>query len=129
MVTGGVCSGIVAEILQATEFVTIATNGENGPYLAGCWGNYLRYLPPDGDTILIPAGRYWQTEKNLSRNANVVLMAASRQVQSVRGGQGCILRGHAEILTAGSYAEIVKAKFPWARGALLIHVKEARIQR
>ena len=123
------CDRVIYNILQATEFLTIVTNGEHGPHLAGSWGAYLRVLLSEGDTIIIPAGRYWQTEKNLRKDARISVMAASRQVQSGRGGQGCILTGHGEVLTSGPQAEKVKAKFPWARGALLIHVEEARTQR
>jgi hypothetical protein len=123
------CNGIIYEILQATEFLTIVTNGEHGPHLAGSWGDYVRVLLNEGDTIIIPAGRYWQTEKNLRKDARISVMAASRQVQNVRGGQGCILSGQGEVLTSGPQAEKVKAKFPWARGALLIHVEEAWTQR
>lgn len=123
------CDGVIYEILQATEFVTIVTSGEHGPHLAGSWGDYLRVLLSEGDTIILPAGRYRQTEENLRKDARISIMAASRQVHSVRGVQGCVLTGNGEILTAGPQAEKVKAKFPWARGALLIHVEKARTQR
>lgn len=30
--------GIIHDLLQATEFVTIVTSGEHGPHLVGNWG-------------------------------------------------------------------------------------------
>ena len=121
--------GVIHDLLQTTEFVTIVTSGEHGPYLVGNLGDYLRALGSEGDTIILPAGRYRQTEENLRNNAGVAVMVASRQVQGTRGpGQGCVLSGRGEIVTSGPLAEKVKAKFPWARGALLIHVEEVRTQ-
>ena len=63
-------SGVVHEILQATEFLTIVTSGEHGPYIAGSWGDYLRALQSEWDTIVLPAGRYWQTEKILLKGTS-----------------------------------------------------------
>jgi hypothetical protein len=121
--------GVVHDLLQATEFVAIVTSGEQGPHLVGNWGNYLRTLGTDGDTIVLPAGRYSQTEENLRKNAKITVMAASRQVQGTRGpGQGCVLSGRGEIVTSGPLVERVKAKFPWARGALLIQVENVQTQ-
>ncbi len=121
--------GVVHDLLQATEFVAIVTSGEQGPHLVGNWGNYLRTLGTDGDTIVLPAGRYSQTEENLRKNAKITVMAASRQVQGTRGpGQGCVLSGRGEIVTSGPLVERVKAKFPWARGALLIHIENVQTQ-
>jgi hypothetical protein len=121
--------GVIHDLLQATEFVTIVTSNENGPHLVGNWGDYLRALGSEGDTIILPAGRYRQTEENLRKNARVAVMAASRQVQGTRGpGQGCVLSGRGEIVASGPLAEKVKAKFPWARGTLLVHVDEVQTQ-
>ncbi len=121
--------GVINDLLQATEFVTIVTNGAHGPHLVGNWGDYLRAVGTEGDTIILPAGRYRQTEENLRNDARVAVMAASRRVQGTRSpGQGCVLSGRGEIVTSGPLAERAKAKFPWARGALLIHVEEARTQ-
>jgi hypothetical protein len=122
------CSGLIVDILKATEFVTIVTSGELGPCLVGNWGDHLRVLWRQGDTIILPARDYRQTEENLRQDPRIALMAASPQIQHMRGGQGCALYGRGEIVTSGPIAETVKAKFPWARGALLIHVEEALTQ-
>ena len=125
----GIFDGTVSNVLEATEFVTIVTNGTQGAHVVGNWGDYLRAVGPEGDTIILPAGRYRETEENLRKDARVWLMAASRRVQGARGpGQGCVLSGRGEIVASGPLFEKVKAKFPWARGALLLHVQEAQTQ-
>ena len=124
------CAGLVDDILRGAEFVTVVTSGENGPHLVGNWGDHLRILrhTADKDTIVLPAARYWQTEKNLKRNSRIAMMAASTHIHNMRGGHGCALYGHGEIVTSGPIADEVKRKFPWARGALLIHVEEISTQ-
>jgi hypothetical protein len=59
----------------------------------------------------------------------VELLFASRQVKgSSGGGQGCLLRGTAEFQATGPAADAVKARFPWARGAIVVRVQEATTQ-
>jgi hypothetical protein len=56
-------------------------------------------------------------------------MVASRKVQGTRSpGQGYVLSGTAEIVTSGEVVDTVKAKFPWARGAMVIRVEEVKAQ-
>ena len=62
---------------------------DGGPHVVGNWGEYLRNVGFDGDTIVLPAGYYHQPEQNLRRNGAIQVMAASRQVQGSHGpGQG-----------------------------------------
>ena len=51
-------------------------------------GNYMRKLGIQEDTILLPAGRYLQTERNLRRNRRVQLLVASRKVRGPAAGPG-----------------------------------------
>ncbi len=119
--------GVIRALLDATEFVTIVTSGADGPHLVGNWGDYLRALGVEGDTIVLPAGHYHRTEENLRKNARVQVMAASRQGPGSRTpGQGCVLSGRGEIVTSGPIVDKVKEKFRWARGALVIHVEDAQ---
>jgi len=121
--------GNCREVCEATEFVTLVTQGDDGPHVVGNWGDYLRKLGIQEDTILLPAGHYVQTERNLRRNSRIQLLVASRKVQGTRGpGQGYLLTGTAEILESGEVVAAVKAQFPWARGALVIHVEEVTAQ-
>ena len=121
--------GNCRDVCEASEFVTIVTSGDDGPHVVGNWGDYMRALGIGADTIVLPAGRYRQTEQNLRNNNRVQLLVASRKVQGTRGpGQGYLIVGTAEIVSSGDIADAVKAKFPWARGALVIHVEEVTAQ-
>ena len=121
--------GVGRDVCEATEFVTIVTTGDDGPHVVGNWGDYMRVLGIKEDTIVFPAGRYQQTEKNLRRNNRVQLLVASKKVQGTRSpGQGCLIIGTGEILSSGDIVDAVKAKFPWARGAMVIHVEDIKTQ-
>lgn len=121
--------GNCREVCEATEFVTIVTQGDDGPHVVANWGDYMRKLGIREDTIVFPAGRYQQTERNLRKNGRVQLLVASRKVQGTRGpGQGYLIEGTAEVLDAGDAVAAVKAQFPWARGALVIHVEKVTAQ-
>jgi len=121
--------GNCRDVCEATEFVTIVTTGDDGPHVVGNWGDYMRALGIGADTIVLPAGRYRQTEQNLRKNNRVQLLVASRKVQGTRSpGQGYLSVGTAAIVSSGEIADAVKAKFTWARGALVIHVEEVTAQ-
>ena len=121
--------GNCRDVCEASEFVTIVTTGDDGPHVVGNWGDYMRALGIGADTIVLPAGRYRQTEQNLAKNNRVQLLVASRKVQGTRSpGQGYLIAGRGEIVSSGEIADAVKAKFPWARGALVIHVEEVTAQ-
>lgn len=123
-----VIEGVCREVCAATEYVTIVTQGPDGPHLAGHWGNYMRIVDP-GDVVVFPVGRFQRTEQNLRANGRIQLMAASRQVQGSRSpGQGCVIDGTGEIVTAGEYVDLVREKFPWARGALVMRVAATSTQ-
>jgi predicted pyridoxine 5'-phosphate oxidase superfamily flavin-nucleotide-binding protein len=121
--------GNCREACEATEFVTIVTHGDDGPHVVGNWGDYMRKLGIREDTILLPAGYYHQTERNLRKNGRIQLLVSSRKVQGTRGpGQGYLIEGTGEIQLAGDAVTAVKAQFPWARGALVIHVEKVTAQ-
>lgn len=117
--------GNLRDVCEATEFVTIVTSSDDGPHVVGNWGDYMRALGIEADMIVLPAGRYHRTEQNLRKNNRIQLLVASRKVQGTRSlGQGYVIAGTAEIVASGDIADRVKAKFPWARGAMVIHVEE-----
>lgn len=121
--------GTCRDVCEATEFVTIVTTGDDGPHVVGNWGDYMRKLGIQDDTIILPAGRYHQTERNLRKNNRIQLLVATRKVQGTRSpGQGYLIVGTGEILDSGGAVDAVKAKFPWARGAMVIHVEEVTAQ-
>jgi hypothetical protein len=120
---------VVREVIDTCEWVAIATVGPDGPHLAATWGDYIRALGVEDDRVLIPAGGLRQTEANLQTNPRIELLLASRQVQRAQGaGQGCVLSGTATLDAAGPDFDKVKARFPWARAALVVTVERAATQ-
>ena len=117
------------EVLEATEFVTIVTSGPDGPHVVATWGDYVRQLGLDGERLLVPAGFFQHTEENLGRDPRIQLLVASRRAEGTRGpGQGCLIEGTGSIVTSGEEADLVKDKFPWARGALVVAVEKVTPQ-
>ena len=120
---------VTRDLLEKTEFLAIVTQGPDGPHVAGNWGDYLRRLGIDGDRIVLPAGHYHETENNLRSNNRIQVLVASRAVKGSHGpGQGCVLSGIGSVQAEGEAAQRVKAKFPWARGALVIDVESVKLQ-
>jgi len=121
--------GEIKLVIDRSEWVAIATTGPDGPHLAATWGDYVRALGVPDDVILIPAGGLQTTEANLAADPRIELLFASREVKGTRGGgQGCRLRGRGEFQASGPEADAVKARFPWARGALVVRVEHAMLQ-
>ena len=117
------------EVLGATEFVAIVTSGPDGPHVVGTWGDYVRQLGFDDDKLRIPAGYYQDTEENLSRDSRIQLLVASRNAEGTQGpGQGYVLEGTGSIVTSGEEMDRVAARFPWARGALVVRLEKASAQ-
>ncbi|WP_367343695.1 pyridoxamine 5'-phosphate oxidase family protein [Methanomethylovorans sp.] len=122
--------GKCKEVLDKTEWVAIATCGDNGPHIVATWGEYVRALKTeDSEIIIIPAGYYNITEANLKINDRVELLIASKQVQGTNSlGQGCCISGKGEIQTSGKFADLARSKFPWAKGAFVITVENVSTQ-
>lgn len=118
--------GKCREVLDKTEWVAIATTGDDGPHLAGTWGGYIRALGiKDDEVILVPAGGYLKTEQNLEKDNRIEILCATRRVQGGNGpGKGCRIRGTGQLQTSGELAEVARKKFPWARGVLVIKAEE-----
>ena len=117
------------EVIDKSEWVAIATNGREGPHLVATWGDYVKALGMADETILVPVGGMHRTEENINVDNRIELLFASRQVQGSRGpGQGCCVSGTGVFQSAGAAMERVKARFPWARAALVITVKEVNTQ-
>jgi hypothetical protein len=122
--------GDVRAVIDACEWVAIATTGPEGPHLAATWGDYVRALGVNDEVILIPAGGLRQTEANLAANPRIELLFASREVQGSSGGagKGCLVSGRADVQVTGPAMETVKARFPWARGVLVVRVERVTAQ-
>lgn len=124
-----VLEGVALQVLQATEFITIVTQGEEVPHLVATWGDYIRALGIENDTVMVPAGHLMQTEQNIRRNPHVQILAASRQVPGSYGpGQGCLYTGTAVFFTEGDQYMTIHEKYPWARGVMVVHIDTATAQ-
>jgi len=121
---------VCKKVIEKTEWIAITTAGPDGPHVVGTWGDYVRMLGFGDDTLIIPVGRMHKTETNLKHDNRVILLCGTRQVLGSRGtpGQGCDIAGAAEFQTSGAHFDAVKAKFPWARAALVVRVQEANTQ-
>lgn len=116
------------EVIEKTEWIAITTASESGPHTVAAWGYRLRKLGiQNREIILLPAGKYFQTEENLKKDSRIQLLVASSGVQRADGkqGQGFRISGKGEIQTTGPMADLVKAEFSWARGALVVKVEKA----
>jgi hypothetical protein len=121
--------GICKEVLDKTEWIAIATTGPDGPHLVATWGDHLRASGTEDGMLLIPVGQMHKTEANVRRDNRVELLCSTRQVQGIHGpGKGCGLVGKGEFQTAGPHFDAIKAKFKWARAALVVNVEEAKPQ-
>lgn len=121
--------GSCREVLEKSEWVAIATAGPDGPHVVGTWGDYVLRLGIDGEVLRVPVGGMRRTEDNLSRDSRVELLCGTRAVQGSQGpGKGCVIIGRAEVKTDGPDYEVVRAAFPWARGALVVRVEKAELQ-
>ncbi|MCC7192478.1 MAG: hypothetical protein IT444_06805 [Phycisphaeraceae bacterium] len=119
------------EVLEKTEWVAIVTWDGQQAHTVANWGDYVRKLSDAGsDTLVMPAGRYHQTESNLRRDKRVQVILASRQVNGSRGtpGQGYLLEGEGDVELEGEFAKRAKAAYPWARGALILRIRSAQAQ-
>ncbi|MCC6212109.1 MAG: hypothetical protein IT513_13815, partial [Burkholderiales bacterium] len=47
--------GVCREVCNATEWVAIVTQGENGPHLAGHWTSYM-FLDVEDEVVVFPVG-------------------------------------------------------------------------
>lgn len=110
------------EVLKHPGVVAIATQGEDGPHLVNTWNSYLQ-IPADG-RLLIPAGYMHQTEANVARDNRVLLTVGSHEVAGKLGpGTGFLIKGTAAFVSTGSDFDAIKAKYPWARAALVVQVE------
>lgn len=121
--------GVCREVIEKTEWVAIATTGADGPHVVATWGDYVRAFGIENGTILIPVGLMRKTEENLRRDSRVELLCGTRQVPGAHGpGKGCSIVGRAEMLTSGATFDTVKARFPWARAALVVQAESVSAQ-
>jgi roadblock/LC7 domain-containing protein len=112
------------EVLKHDGVVAIGTVGPDGQHMVNTWNSYIRIT--DDGRLLIPAGYMNKTEANVSANDNVLVTLGSSKVAGKNGpGTGFLIRGKAAFETSGPEFEKVKARFAWARAALVITILSA----
>lgn len=111
-------------VMKHPGVVAIATQGEDGPHLVNTWNSYLQ-VPREG-CLLIPAGYMHRTEANIARDNRVLITVGSHEVAGNLGpGTGFLLKGTAAFVSSGPDFDTIKAKYAWARGALVVSVESA----
>lgn len=111
----------VRAVLGAEGSATFVTNGADGPHLVATWQSYLEIL--DDETLAFPAGGYRATEANLKRDPSVQMVIADKR-SPAGPAIGFRLKGTAEVQSGQALHERLKAKYPWCRGVLVMHVKQ-----
>lgn len=112
------------DVLSHEGVVAIVTQGDNEPHVVNTWNSYVNVT--DDGKLIIPVGRMQKTQANVEKNNRVKLTCGSREVQGLQYmGTGFLVEGQAQIEQAGSHFDLIKAKFPWARAALVITVESA----
>lgn len=115
--------GTCREVLVNAEWMTLLTFGENTPHMVATWGEFVRRMGIEEEYIAVPVAWMHTTTENIEKNEAIEVLVASKSVEARHGyGQGCRIKGYAQLATGGAYAERAKELFPWARGALVIHV-------
>jgi len=112
------------EVLKHVGVAAIATQGQDGPHLVNTWNGYIQV--PDAGRLLIPAGYMHETETSIARDNRVLLTIGSHEVAGKLGpGTGFLIRGTAAFVSSGPDFDAVKAKYAWARAALVVTVESA----
>ena len=112
------------EVLKQDGVVAIATLGEEGPHMVNTWNSYIRIT--SDERLLIPVGYMHRTEANIAFNNQVLITLGSSKVAGNMGpGTGFLIKGTAEIATAGADFEVIKGKFSWARAVMAVTIASA----
>lgn len=109
------------EILEKDGVASLATYGPEGVHLVATWN---RFLLVRDNVVLIPAGGYKKTQRNVESGSDIKLLVGSSEVEGKNGsGSGYRLTAHAEFHKEGPHFDTIKQKFPWARAALVLDVQ------
>ena len=112
------------EVLKHDGVVAIATLGQDGPHMVNTWNSYIQIA--NDERLLIPAGYMQVTEANIATNNNIMITLGSSKVAGKNGpGTGFLIKGTAAFMTSGLDFEVIKARFAWARAALVVTILSA----
>ena len=102
--------------------LAIITRGTDGPHVVNSWNSYV--MITEDEKLLIPAGRMFQTEKNIDADSSVKMTITNREVEGkTYKWTGFLVEGTASFEKDGPEFDALKNKFPWARAALVITIR------
>ncbi len=100
----------------------IVTQNNGDSHVVNSWNSYIEI---SGDKIVVPVGRMLKTQDNLKADNRVKLTITNREVMGERyKGTGFLVSGTAFMASEGTYFDLIKSKFPWARAALVVSCLE-----
>lgn len=113
---------VVRECLAVAPFMAFATGASSGKpkgelHIAATRAAYVEVL--DDQTICWPAGWLPTTTSNLRGNGDIIAMLMADRPD---GPQVIRLHGTGEVQDCGPVHERVKARFPWAKAAIVMRV-------
>jgi len=116
-------SSAAREVIDTSQWLSIATIGPDGPHLAACWTRNILKLGYADDEIVVPVWRMERTGENLSLNPRIELLFVSPTIQRENGeAQGLSIMGSAAVHREGPRAEQVIAALEWPVGALVVSI-------
>lgn len=121
-------SAAAREVIDTSQWFSIATTGPDGPHLAACWTRNILKLGYTDDEIVVPIWRLERTEANLRRAPHIELLFVSPSVGRAKGeGQGLSVMGTGQVFRDGPRAEQVIAALEWPAGALVVTITGWRL--
>ena len=111
------------EVIDTSQWFSIATTGPDGPHLAACWTRNNLKLGYTDDQIVVPVWRMEHTGENLHRDPRIELLFVSPTIRRAKGeAQGLSVMGIAAVHREDPRAEQVIAALEWPVGALVVGI-------
>lgn len=111
----------IKAVLSRESSAALATAGPDGPHLAATWNSYIEIL--SDEAIAFPAGGMRQTQANVDAGSPMQMIIGSKD--EAGKGTGYHLMGRAEFHSGTALHERMKARFPWCRAAVVLHIERA----
>jgi hypothetical protein len=116
-------SAAAREVIDTSQWFSIATTGPGGPHLAACWTHNILNLGYTDDEIVIPVWKLESTGENLLRDPRIELLFVSPSIQRTKGeAQGISVVGRGEVFRDGPRAGQVISALEWPAGALVVTI-------
>jgi hypothetical protein len=113
------------EVLTKEGVVSITSWVDNEAHVVNTWNSYL--VVAEGNRLLIPAYGMRHTEKNTSKNPQVLVTLGSKEVEGHRSlGAGFLVNGTATYLSEGAEYDSMKGKFSFLTRVLAVTVTSVK---